>query len=105
MNALVSIPSVTLSNQVATTGRTPCARSVYTEAQMNEDRILNKLDEIQAQGSQALVAIGQLQEQIKAVPDHESRIRALEQWRWGLVATSSLLATGFTTYAASKGMQ
>lgn len=72
---------------------------------MQEERILNKLDEIQAQGSQALVAIAELQTQIKAVPDHESRIRTLEQWRWGLVGFSGLLATGFTTYASAKGVQ
>lgn len=71
---------------------------------MNEDRILDKLDEIQTQGSQALIEISKLQEQIKAVPDHENRIRALEQWRWGLVGVSGLLVTGFTTYASAKGV-
>lgn len=70
---------------------------------MNEDRILDKLDEIGVQGAAALVEISKLQEQIKALPDHETRIRALEQWRWGLVGVSGLLATGFTTFAAAKG--
>lgn len=70
---------------------------------MNEDRILDKLDEINIQGAATLAQIGVLQEQIKAIPDHENRIRALEQWRWGLVGVSTLLATGFTTFAATKG--
>lgn len=71
--------------------------------QVNEDRILDKLEAIDTQGGQALVEIRALQEQIKALPDHETRIRALEQWRWGLVGVSTLLATGFTTYASAKG--
>lgn len=32
------------------------------------------------QGTQLAVII----EQLKAIPDHESRIRKLEQWRYGL---------------------
>ena len=71
--------------------------------QVNEDRILDKLDAIESQGGEALAQIKVLQEQIKALPDHETRIRALEQWRWGLVGVSTLLATGFTTYASAKG--
>ena len=70
---------------------------------MNEDRILDKLDEINTQGAATLAQISILQEQIKAIPDHESRIRALEHWRWGLVGISTFLATGFTTFAATKG--
>lgn len=88
--------SVTLSDPI-------CHGANNVEAQVNEERILNKLDEIQVQGSEALREIGRLQEQIKAVPDHEMRIRALEQWRWGLVGVSGLLVTGFTTYASTKG--
>ena len=70
---------------------------------MNEDRILDKLDEIGAQGAETLVEIGKLQEQVKALPDHETRIRTLEQWRWGLVGVSGLLTTGFTWYTTAKG--
>lgn len=70
---------------------------------MNEDRILDKLERIDDQGAQALVEIGKLQEQIKALPDHETRIRALEQWRWGLVGATTLLTTGFTWYSSTKG--
>lgn len=69
----------------------------------NEERIFTKLDAIEAKSDQALVEIGKLQEQVKNIPDHETRIRALEQWRWGLVGVSTILATGFTTYASAKG--
>lgn len=43
----------------------------------NMDTVLLKLGEI---GAQVAVII----EQLKVVPDHESRIRKLEQWRYGL---------------------
>lgn len=52
---------------------------------MNEERIYTKLDEIQAQNTETLVALGKLQEQIKEVPDLRLRLRALEQWRWMVV--------------------
>ena len=70
---------------------------------MNEDRIFNKLDAIEAKSDQALIEIGRLQEQVKGIPDLNTRLRALEQWRWGLAAFSTLMATGFTTYATAKG--
>lgn len=70
---------------------------------MNEDRVLDKLDSIESQNRHTLEALARLGEQIKAIPDHEDRIRALEQWRWGLVGVSSLLTTGFTWYASTKG--
>ncbi|HKZ21157.1 MAG TPA: hypothetical protein VJQ57_13735 [Acidimicrobiia bacterium] len=70
---------------------------------MNEERIFIKLDELQNQTTQVLVEIGKLQEQNKQLPDHDTRIRALEQWRWGLVGFSGLLATGFTSYASMRG--
>lgn len=44
-----------------------------------------------------------IEEQMKGLPDHESRIRALEQWKWGLLGVSGLLTTGFTFYASTKG--
>lgn len=73
------------------------------EALVNEDRIFDKLDEIQTQNIETLVALSKLEEQIKGIPDHESRIRALEQWRWGLVGVTSLLTTGFTWYSTTRG--
>lgn len=78
-------------------------RDQLTEAEVNEDRIFTKLDAIEAKSDQALLEIGKLQEQVKNIPDHETRLRSLEQWRWGLVGVSGLLATGFTSYASMKG--
>ena len=40
-------------------------------------QVLLKLGEMSAQ-------LAVIVEQLKAVPDHESRIRKLEQWRYGL---------------------
>ncbi len=67
------------------------------EAELNEERIYTKLDEIQAQNTQALVALGKLEEQIKEIPDHRARIRALEQWRWMVVGA---LLSGGTSLTA-----
>ena len=44
-----------------------------------------------------------IEEQLKPIPDHEQRLRALEQWKWGLLGVSGLLTTGFTFYASTKG--
>lgn len=44
-----------------------------------------------------------IEEQVKALPDHETRIRALEAWRWGLVGVTGLLTTGFTFWSSTKG--
>lgn len=68
-----------------------------------EDRIFEKLDAIDGKSTQALVEIAKLQEQVKGIPDHESRLRSLERWRWTLVGGLGLLSTGFTAYASSKG--
>lgn len=70
---------------------------------MNEDRIFDKLDAIEEKSTRALVEIAKLQEQVKGVPDHENRIRALEKWRWALLGAAALLSTAFTFYSASKG--
>lgn len=49
-------------------------------------QILLKLGEMSTQ-------LAVISEQLKAVPDHESRIRSLEKWRYGL-PLSGLLAVG-----------
>lgn len=72
---------------------------------MNEERIFNKLDGIESQNREALVALTRLEEQIKDMPDLKTRIRALEQWRWivvgALAAGGGSLATQLA--AAFKG--
>jgi regulator of replication initiation timing len=70
---------------------------------VNEDRIFDKLDELGEKQTATLVAIAAMQEQLKDVPDHESRIRSLERWRWSLVGGLGLLSTAFTAYGTSRG--
>ncbi len=70
---------------------------------MNEERVFEKLDELGEKQTQTLVEIGKLQEQVKGIPDHESRIRSLEKWRWSLVGGLGLLTTAFTAYSGTKG--
>lgn len=70
---------------------------------MNEERVFNKLDELSEKQTRTLVEIAKLQEQVKDVPDHESRLRSLERWRWSLVGGLGLLATAFTAYGSAKG--
>lgn len=67
------------------------------------DRVLDKLDELGRGQTQTLTEIARLQEQVKGIPDHEGRIRSLERWKWGLVGVTSLLTTGFSAYASTKG--
>lgn len=70
---------------------------------MSEERIFEKLDELGDKQTQTLVEIGKMQEQLKGLPDHETRIRSLERWRWSLVGGLGLLTTAFTAYTGSKG--
>lgn len=70
---------------------------------MDEGRILNKLDEIGNRQTETLVEIAKLQEQVKDVPDHENRIRALEKWRWGLVGGLGVVTTALTAFSSVKG--
>lgn len=44
-----------------------------------------------------------ISEQLKAVPDHESRIRKLEQWRYGL-PLSGLLAVASIAISVYQAM-
>ncbi len=69
---------------------------------VNEERILNKLDEMSSQQTQMLVEIGKIQEQVKEVPTLRNRVDALERWKWTAVgalgmASGSLLSQLYTT--------
>lgn len=66
--------------------------SVTGSQSVNEDRILNKLDAIDARSIETLVAVTKLQEQVKDVPELKSRVTALERWRW--MAVGALGAAG-----------
>lgn len=73
--------------------------------QVNEDRIVAKLDKIEEQNSVTLIALTRLQEQMNAVPDHESRLRSLERWKYGLPVTglTAIVSMGISAWSASKG--
>ena len=45
------------------------------------------------QGKQA-VTLARIEEQLKAVPDHEKRLRKLEQFSWRLAGASTLGGIG-----------
>ena len=72
---------------------------------MSEERILGKLDQIDEQNRQVLVALTQIQEQVKALPDHEARMRALENWRYGTTASfvTAIAAMGTAAWTSMKG--
>jgi hypothetical protein len=59
---------------------------------MNEDRILDKLDSLDAKTTHVLVGLARVEEQVRDVPDLKSRVQALEKWRW--TAMGALLAAG-----------
>jgi hypothetical protein len=45
------------------------------------------LGQILAKQGEMGIQLAVVIEQLKSIPDHESRIRALERWRWGLPAS------------------
>lgn len=72
---------------------------------MNEDRIMNALEALQCQTTSIQVSVARLEEQIKVAPDHETRIRTLEHWRWGytgLLAVATTFITAWTTVGGGK---
>ena len=72
---------------------------------MNEDRIFNKLESIEGQGRDLLVAVTQLQEQIKDVPDLKTRVAALERWKWTAMGALGTAGASLASqvYTALKG--
>lgn len=72
---------------------------------MDENRILDKLDGIEAQNTVMLVALTRLQEQVSSMPDHENRIRSLERWKYGLPVTglTAIIAFAASAWTATKG--
>lgn len=72
---------------------------------MDENRILNKLDEIDAQNRIMIIALTRLEEQVRAVPDHELRLRSLERWKYGLPVTglTALVSMAVSAWSATKG--
>jgi len=61
---------------------------------MNEERILDKLDSIEAHNREMLVALTRVEEQVKDMPLLRDRLNALERWRW---VTAGALAAASTS--------
>ena len=60
----------------------------------NEERILNKLDQIDERGVSTLVKVTEIKGEIRDLPDLKSRVAALEKWKWGTIG--AIAASGST---------
>lgn len=69
--------------------------------------ILAKLTSIEQTIGQTAVSVARLEERINSssgeVSDHESRIRSLERWKWGLTGVVTILSGLFGAYAKVNG--
>lgn len=72
---------------------------------MNEERIFDKLDSIEAKTAEALTAIARCEEQLKDLPDHEIRLRSLEKWRYGLpiAGLTAVISAALSAWSYTKG--
>lgn len=75
---------------------------------MNEDRIdliLGELREMRNENRDQGDRLVRIEEQTKAIPDHESRIRTLEQLKWGLPITgmTAIGAMILSAWTSTKG--
>lgn len=72
---------------------------------MNEDRILDKLDAIEARSVETLVEVVKLQEQVRVVPDLQKSVGALERWKWTAMGAAAAASTSLITtiFTAVKG--
>lgn len=63
----------------------------------NEERILNKLDQMDERAVNTLVKVTEISGEIRDLPDLKTRVASLEKWKWGtigaLAASGSSLAT------------
>lgn len=72
---------------------------------MNEDRILDKLEELGDKTTQLLIGNARIEEQMKDIPELRQRVTSLEKLRWmatGALATSSTALAG-QLYSVLKG--
>jgi hypothetical protein len=72
---------------------------------VNEERILDKLDALEAKTTEVLVGLARVEEQIKDVPDLKQRVHALERWKWTTVGalSASGASLALSVYSATKG--
>lgn len=72
---------------------------------MNEERILDKLDELGNKTTQVLVEIARVQEQIRDIPDLKARVTSLERWKWTAMGALGTAGASLASqlYTALKG--
>lgn len=63
---------------------------------MNEDRIYEKLDSLEAKTTEVLVGLARVEEQVKDIPDLKSRVASLEKWRWTSAGALAVAGTSLT---------
>lgn len=68
-------------------------------------RILEELREMRREGQDTREKVTALVEQAKGIPDHETRLRALERWRYGIPVAGITAAVAAVTsaFSATKG--
>lgn len=72
---------------------------------MNEDRILNKLDELGQSMTDVKVGLARVEEQIKDVPDLKAKVASLERFKWTTLGALAMAGSslGSQIYTALKG--
>ena len=72
---------------------------------MNEERILDKLDGLDAKTTAVLVEIARIQEQVKDVPDLRTRVASLERRMWAAIGALAMAGGSIASqiYGAVKG--
>jgi hypothetical protein len=72
---------------------------------MNEYRILDKLDAIEARSVETLVEVVKLQEQVKIVPELQARMGVLEKFKWTAMGAAAMAGGSVVAqvFAAVKG--
>lgn len=64
--------------------------------------MFEKLDQIEEHGRRTVERLARLEERVGAVPDHESRIRVLERWKYGLplAGLTAVISAGISAWTA-----
>ena len=75
--------------------------------------ILAKLTSIEQTMNSTAVTVARLEERVNGTAeqyntfssDHETRLRSLERWKWGLTGVIALMNILIGAYASAKGMK
>ncbi|HYF74741.1 MAG TPA: hypothetical protein VD864_18080 [Nocardioides sp.] len=64
---------------------------------MDDERVLNKLDAIEARGVDTLVAVTELKADVRDIPELKQRVSALEKWKWGTIGALAVSGSSMAT--------